>query len=166
MSSAETNRHRIRLAGPWRYHALWEYRQAEDGSLRVVDASEKGTARMPCDWGESLGAAFRGRVRYQRVFHWPAPLVDEESLWLALDGVDSIADIWLNDALIGQVTRESAFPRRIEISDRVLEQNRLVIEVECRPYPSEPEERRIRGDRVGLPGGLFGEVRLEVASRR
>lgn len=119
---------------------------------------------MPCDWGASLGAEFRGRVRYERTFHWTAPRADGEELWLVFAGVDAAAQVVLNGEPLGRVEGRST-PYRFEIASRLAAQNRLIVEIECLPQLTAAEERRLRGDRAGLPGGLFGEVRLEITQQ-
>ena len=52
-------------------------------------------------------------------------------------------------------------PTRFDVTGVLAERNELVIEVELPPL-SYADEQRLRPERAGLPGGLIGEVRLEI----
>jgi hypothetical protein len=117
---------------------------------------------MPTDWGASLGANFRGRVLYQRNFNCPTALEPHESVYLVVEGVDCLATIELNQKFVGGLTLASG-PGKFDITPRLLPRNDLRIEVAL-PLYTEVEEFRTREARIGLPGGLFGEVRLEICS--
>jgi beta-galactosidase/beta-glucuronidase len=117
---------------------------------------------MPADWGQSLGADFRGCVRYRRPFHGPTGLTPDLYLkvWLVLEGADARATVTLNGQPLGIVPGPDC-QTEFDVTTMLQEQNELIVVVECpacdgdRPLPRTP-------DRQQRPGGLIGEVRLEI----
>lgn len=145
--------HTIRLRGPWRYEV--RERLAGDASH-----ARSGKQKMPADWSSTLGADFRGTVRYSRVFHQPTGLEPEQQVWLVIDGVDSTAEITLNDTKLpacGAAPHNRATSGsnswRHEIQHLLSDNCELIIDV---THPPEAEEA----------GGLTGEVRLEIQTVR
>ncbi len=119
-----------------------------------------GRVTLPGDWGATLGAAFRGRVRYLRRFGRPTNLAAGQSVCLVCDGVDLRGAVWVNGRSLGPIDGYQA-ATRFEIGADLIERNQLVIEVELPPL-AHSAEQALRPGRAGLPGGLIGEVRLEI----
>ena len=97
--------HIIRLRGPWELEPLARFVAGVGDEFREEThyLPPGGKVSVPGDWGELLGPDFIGRVRYTRRFNCPTNLASDERVWLALDGVDSRADVALNGRPIGQV---------------------------------------------------------------
>ncbi len=151
--------HSIRLIGPWNYEVV-----ARSGGGPVAAATRlpsAGRVKMPTDWGDTLGDGFRGRVRYVRKFNRPTGLVEGITVWLAVDQVDAFGTVALNRRVLGPVATE---PKKFEIGDLLQAHNSIEIEVELPAQDGSCEVPR-RADRIGLPGGLIGEVRLEIHPR-
>ncbi len=142
--------HLIRLRGPWQYEPLERQRLAADGQTIADDAPlpPPGEAILPADWTRTLGADFRGRVRYRRPFGRPTNLAAGQAVWLVVGGVDLRGQAWLNDQPLGPVDgyRE---PARFLVTDRLAERNHLIIEVELPPLDFENEQRLRRPRRTG-----------------
>ena len=126
-------------------------------------AATPASCRRRAGWscpaiGRGIGRDFRGRVRHVRAFGRPTRLEPGEQVWLVVSAVDLAGTAELNGQPLGPLAgfRE---PTRFEVTDRLAERNELVIEVELPPL-AEADEQRLR--RAGLPGGLIGEVRLEI----
>jgi beta-galactosidase/beta-glucuronidase len=147
--------HVIRLCGPWEYDLL--ERSALGEASSTFDLPLSGKVQMPCDWSATLGDDFFGRVRYVRHFNSPTNLGPRERVWLVFDGADHSADVMLNGEPLGRFAGEGSV--RFEITQRLAPHNRLEVEVSLAP---EMFHSPARGHRVGLPGGLTGEVRLEI----
>lgn len=111
---------------------------------------------MPADWGDTLGAGFRGRVRYVRHFNWPGSLDTDERVWLVIDGVDTFGAAILNGTRLGEIDGY-AVPTAFDVHGLVRPSNELVLEVELPAQSPSP-----RPGREHLPGGPIGEVRLEI----
>jgi len=155
--------HVIRLRGPWDYEPLARCVLCPDGATREesTDLPASGRIQMPADWGATLGPDFRGRVRYVRRFGYPTGLEPHDRVWLVIDGADAMAAVRLNERLLGVVSGLHA-PARFDVTSALKDRNRLVADVEL-PILSEVAEQA-RQARAGLPGGLVGEVRLEIES--
>lgn len=144
--------HSIRLRGPWRFEVL--ERLAGDESRR-----DEGKQKMPADWTETLGADFRGTVRYTRTFHQPTGLEPGQQVWLVIEGVTSSGAVTLNDTRLpdcGSTAHDSQVDSpfwRQEIQHLLSANCQLIIDV---THPLDAE----------LPGGLTGEVRLEIQTVR
>lgn len=153
---AERGVHVIRLRGPW------EYRVLSGGSASRQEAfPQTGRMRMPADWGDALGADFRGRVEFSRRFARPTGLVSDQRVDLVLDGVDARARVLLNDAHLLEIPPGGS-ASRVEIGALLADRNRLIVEVELHEIEA-PGKAVVRPPgREHLPGGLFGEVRLEI----
>ena len=132
-----------------------------DGTYRPESEGLPAAARvtMPADWSATCGADFLGRVRYRRTFHRPTDLDSGERVFLVVEPARSSACVTLKGALVGVVY--SGEPAgRFEITDRLEEDNRLEIIVD---YPALDFMKSTVGDPSLLPpGGLVGEVRLEI----
>lgn len=159
--------HIIRLRGPWDYEPLSRTRLLPDGTIREEGAGElppAGRIQMPADWAETLGAEFRGRVRYTRRFGCPSGLATNDLIELVIVQVDALGAVHLNGRpLVGIPAGQ--LNTRVDITRRLQPRNELHVEVELPDVdPAAPTlPRPGRGDR---PGGLIGEVRLEIFPRR
>ena len=100
---------------------------------------------MPCNWGDTGLGEFTGRVRYQRSFGWVGRYSPDECVWLTFACVDRVADVWLNDHLLGR-------------HDGAAE----LFEFEVTPLLRRRNELRLEVDAAGGQGGICGEVALEV----
>lgn len=150
--------HVIRLRGPWDYAPLkcWQLQAGE--VVELSDVPPAGRVQMPCDWSESLGADYRGVVRFSRKFNRPTNLTS--MVYLVFAAIDGAARVELNGELLGQTERD-AIDLRFDVTHLIQLHNRLLVEVALRPLPP-ADEAAVRGPRADLGGGLIGEVRLEI----
>ena len=160
--SATRSPHVIRLRGPWEYEPLERLVLAADGTIATADEPlpAPGRAIMPADWGRTLGTDFRGRVRYLRNFGRPTNLAVGERVWLVCDGVDLRGEASLNGRPLGELHGYRA-ATRFDVTTELDARNELAIVVELPPLDDRTEQV-LRYDRVGLAGGIIGEVRLEI----
>ncbi len=167
--------HVIRLRGPWELQPL--ERDVPAGGDGMQHLEEKGSGvisektpdpfvvrpssyrvTVPGDWRESLGSDFCGRARYQRRFNRPTNLEADERVWLVLEAVDHQADVALNGHALG--TMRDLQPARFDITATLEPSNQLTVDVSLPAAVfADPTLRR---DRASQPGGLIGEVRLEI----
>ena len=155
--------HIIRLRGPWLYQPLARTVLLSDGSTEIEpgDLPPSGRVRLPCDWGDSLGQDFRGQVRFTRHFHRPTGLDQGQAVLLAVEQVDAWARIILNDHFLGEL-RAVASPGRFDVTNHLRERNELTVDVELPRVSAESTPLSRAVGREGKPGGLVGEVRLEI----
>lgn len=158
MTGAEST-HAIRLRGPWDYRVLARFVQLPSGSNCEDTASLPAPGRigMPADWGASLGADFRGRVLYARSFHKPTGLGPADRVALVFERVDFVATVRLNSRTMGEIRWEQG-RSEFDVTAGLARSNQLEVEIESCPVSSDAQ----RVGREGLPGGLIGEVRLEI----
>jgi hypothetical protein len=153
--------HTIRLRGPWNVEPLKRFVLQADGSYRATenDLPSATRATMPADWSALFGADFLGRVRYRRTFQKPTGLDSGERVWLVVEPAQSEACVlWKGDLLGFIYPSEPA--GRFDITDRLEDHNTLEI---CVDHPALDFMRSTVGDPTKLsPGGLVGEVRLEI----
>ncbi len=153
--------HTIRLRGPWSVEPIYRYLLQPDGSYQSTqdDLPPAGRATMPADWSALFGADFLGRVRYRRTFNKPTGLESGERVWLVVEPAQSEAwVIWKSD-LVGFIYPGEP-TGRFDITDRLEDHNTLEI---CVDHPALDFMRSTVGDPTKLPpGGLVGEVRLEI----
>jgi hypothetical protein len=116
---------------------------------------------MPADWGESLGTGFRGRVEYSRCFNRPTGLEPGQRVDLVLEGLDAFGSVALNGQRLGDIDAGAAAVR-IDISSLLADRNHLVVEVELPSADDSGNSPQRPAGREHLPGGLYGEVRLEI----
>jgi hypothetical protein len=114
---------------------------------------------MPADWSSAFGAEFRGRVRYHRVFQSPTGLDSGERVWLVVEPPRSRGAVQLNGKPLGDVSWGGP-SFRADITDLLQDHNRLEIVVE-NPTLDGDTSRNDDSD-IHLPGGLIGEVHLEI----
>jgi len=151
--------HTIRLRGPWQLEPVYRYVPRGDGRYAVQTDELPPAAKMtmPADWSDAFGPAFRGRVRYVRVFHAPPGLVPEERVWLVVEPQRTLARVAMAEEMLGTVAATGS-RGRWDITHRLSETNRLEIFVD---HPALENGQIAMGDPV-QPGGLVGEVRLEI----
>jgi len=157
--------HTIRLRGPWQLEPVVRYVPRADGRYdrHDHDLPKAAKMKMPADWGAVFGNDFLGRVRYVRTFHTPPGLVPEERVWLVVEPQRSAARVVMLEETLGVVAADSP-PQRFDVTHRLSPRNRLEIFVD---HPALNEGRSIAGDPASLPpGGLVGEVRLEIEEVR
>lgn len=102
--------------------------------------------QVPGSWEKVLGADFIGTARYTRHFNRPTGLDPHERVWLCCAGARQRASIQLNGQPIGECAHEQG--AQIDVTELLVPRNTLVIDVTT--------------DVVDPPGGLTGEVRLEI----
>ena len=153
--------HIIRLRGPWQLQAVARFAARADGHYGVVrdDLPTSTRATMPADWSESFGPGFLGRVRYVRTFQKPTGLDAGERVWLVVEAPRSKAIVRLADQSLGSVLVDGP-AGRFDISSLLADRNMLEIMVE-HPVPDE-QSHSVDAAAICLPGGLIGEVRLEI----
>jgi hypothetical protein len=136
-----------------------------DGSTEPVlgDLPPAGSVQMPCDWGSTLGINFRGQVLYTRHFGCPTSLEEEDRVVLVVQRVDAFATIALNAQPIG-IAPSGGHAARLDVSTLLGPRNQLAILVEL-PEVTPESASLDRPGREGLPGGLVGEVFLEIIPR-
>ncbi|MGD9632063.1 MAG: hypothetical protein AB7G28_25060 [Pirellulales bacterium] len=157
--------HTIRLRGPWQLEPVFRYVRRHDGGFERVERDLPAATRMhvPGDWNTALGNDFLGRVRYVRTFHAPPGLQFDERVWLVVEPQRSLARVVLVEESLGVVT--AAGPDgRFDITHRLSPTNKLEIFVD---HPAIEEDCTTSGTvELSLPGGLVGEVRLEILEVR
>ncbi|MCH5376405.1 MAG: hypothetical protein JJ992_20750 [Planctomycetes bacterium] len=154
--------HVIRLRGPWRCEALARTRRRADGTSEIVSGElpPAGQIQVPSDWGEVLGENFRGRVRYSRRFNRPSGMSAVRRVDLVIECVDAFGAVALNDDVLGTIP-PGLHVFRSDLTARLKPHNRLTIDVEL-PECLDFSAALARRGRDGRPGGLIGEVRLEI----
>jgi hypothetical protein len=153
--------HTIRLRGPWQLEPVYRYVRCGDGHYACSTDELPPAAKMimPADWSDAFGPEFCGRVRYVRVFHAPPGLVPEERVWLVVEPQRSLARVAMAEETLGTVAA-SGPPGRWDITHRLSETNRLEIFVD---HPALDDAELTSAETASLPpGGLVGEVRLEI----
>lgn len=153
--------HTIRLRGPWNVEPLARFVLQADGTYRPERENLPPAAKMtmPADWSAALGADFLGRVRYHRVFQTPTGLENGERVFLVVEPPHSEAYIMLQGSRMGFVCLGEP-AGRFDVTDRLEDHNRLEIFVN---HPALNYLPSTVGDPTLLPpGGLVGEVRLEI----
>jgi hypothetical protein len=153
--------HTIRLRGPWEVQAIAQFVLQPDGTYKPESDTLPPSTRatMPADWSETLGSDFLGRVRYRRSFNKPTGLESGERVWLVVEPPRSSACIIWKGDLVGFVYPNEPLGR-FDITERIEDHNQLDIFVD---HPDLEYMRSTVGDPKLLPpGGLIGEVRLEI----
>ena len=152
--------HSIRLRGPWQYTPLATTRwtracQSEETGTEVPCP---GTMNIPCDWSNALGQDFQGKVLFQRHFHKPTGLQDEDNVRIRIEQVNALADVFLNHEAIGTVKAEdgSTF---FDIEDKLEHRNLLEIIVD---FPLVDDQSGQLVTIQDLSGVITGEIQLEI----
>ncbi len=152
--------HTIRLRGPWVLEPLQRYvkrsRGGFDRSTSGLPPCDRG--QMPADWRETMGRDFLGVVRYSRKFNRATILADDR-VWLVIEPPRFCGHVRLNGKALGYV-RFGGDAGRFDITGLLEEHNRVDIDVE---HPELDDEGNApdKGSEF-VPGGLVGEVRLEI----
>jgi hypothetical protein len=131
-----------------------------DGVYRATDDDLPPAARatMPADWSALFGADFLGRVRYRRTFQKPTGLDSGERVFLVVEGPRSGGRVELGREPLGTILEGAAL--RVDITERLEDHNTLEVEVD---HPVLDETcNPLRTPTRSAPGGLVGEVRLEI----
>jgi len=138
--------HPIRLRGPWQYAPVSRRERQADGAITdtTTDLPPAGRVTMPCDWRETLGSDFVGRVRFHRHFGCPTAVEPHETIWLVMEAFDAGAQALLNGTPLGET--QPGEPARFNITGKLNQRNELVLDITA-PQP---------------PAGPIGEVRLEI----
>jgi hypothetical protein len=154
--------HVIRLRGPWQVRPLARTVLVAGGSTEETPGPlpPAGRSEVPSDWGDALGRDFRGRVRYLRRFGCPTGLGEQDRVELVVERVDAFGAVWLNSQSLGPIPAGGRAVR-FDITARLQPRNELVLQVEL-PALIAGSPPLARPGREGLPGGLIGEVRLEI----
>jgi hypothetical protein len=154
--------HTIRLRGPWQLEPLEQYVACSDGRYELnAQALPPGSRMtMPADWSSTFGDGFLGRVRYHRVFQTPTGLESGERVWLVVEPPRSRGVVKLNGKSLGDI-RWRRPERRFDITGLLEDyNNRLEIVVE---HPAlDGDSAADDYSDINRPGGLIGEVRLEI----
>jgi hypothetical protein len=151
--------HTIRLRGPWQLEPILRFVPQADGAYRWVKDGLPPAARetMPADWSSCFGPDFLGRVRYHRIFQKPTGLDSGERVFLVVEPPRSRGAVSISNRLLGEV-EQGGLPSRFDITACLADHNRLEIIVEHPRSCDSPIDAQ-------LPGGLIGEVRLEIEER-
>ncbi len=153
--------HTIRLRGPWQLEPVKRFIPQFDGSYRPIEDNLPSSARakMPADWCETVGPDFLGVVRYSRNFNRPTNLEEHERVWLVVEPPRSCGRVRVNGEFLGYVRFDSA-AGRFDITRLLKEHNSVGIDVE---HPELDDHGNVPDqDSLQVPGGLIGEVRLEI----
>ncbi len=124
-----SERHRIRLRGPWEVTGIEPARP----STRMT---------LPCSWREGGWSGFAGLARHVRLFGRPRQNETSERVWLVVAGVTGQGRVRLNGEELGTI--EGRFEH--DVSDLLQERNRLEIDV------------RAEGDDGGVTGEVALEI--------
>ena len=152
--------HIIRLRGPWQLEPLARYVARADGSYdrTTADLPAAFQATMPADWSATLGPDFVGVVRYARNFQRPTGLEPGDKVWLVVEPPRSTATVRLADQDLGTVSHGEP-AARFDITQLMADHNDLEIVVRHSKFDEDHPTGR---DPLDAPGGLVGEVRLEI----
>ena len=152
--------HSIRLRGPWQYTPIATTRWTEDGQSEETGTSvpEPGKMKIPCDWSDSLGNNFRGKVLFQRHFHQPTGLADGDVVRIRIEQINAWADVFLNHEAIGSTSAKSGSVT-FDIEDKLEPRNLLEIVVD---FPAVDDQSDALSTIPELSGGITGEVQLEI----
>lgn len=127
--------HRIRLRGPWECVPL----AAPAGTIAPMPRR----ITMPGRFADHGLAGFAGRALFTRKFGYPGRIDDHERVWITCAGMDGMAEIRLNNALLAN---EHLGPFGFDVTAILKQHNRLEVTIAA------------DSDRAGL----WGEVALEV----
>ncbi|MFB7251128.1 glycoside hydrolase family 2 TIM barrel-domain containing protein [Microbacterium sp. NPDC056234] len=135
------------LAGVWRFRVSPSLRSAPD-DWRTADTDAWGNIEVPGHWNlQGYGSPAYSNVQmpfpvdppfapdknpigdYRREFAASAEVLAHPVQWLRFDGIESAAEIWLNDVLLG-TTRGSRLTHEFDVTGILTpETNRLAIRV-------------------------------------
>ena len=119
---------------------------------------------MPADWSAAFGARFsRPRPLRAARFNSPPGLQPDERVWLVVEPQRSVARVLMVEETLGTVAADGP-PQRFDITHRLSPHNRLEIIVD-HPALVDGRSSEAAAELVS-PGGLVGEVRLEIEETR
>jgi hypothetical protein len=126
--------------------------------LTIVDSAPQ-SADVPGDWSSLVPAEFRGTLQFTRFFNRPTGIDASVEVHLCFALVDGHAEVALNGESLGIACWPDC-PQRFNITHLLENRNELVVRLSLldtpRPTPRPPS----RG--ADSPGGLIGEVQLEI----
>ena len=156
--------HTIRLRGPWNYLPLCRTTWTAEGTSTETEGvvPPGGRLNMPADWQSILGNDFFGRVRFERHFHCPTGLTEQDRVFIAIEQVDALGSVQLNGQHLGDIPA-TAGPTRFDITILLQQRNRLEVVVDLPRLQAESAPLE-RPGREQLAGGLIGEVALQIES--
>ena len=156
--------HTIRLRGPWNYVPLCRTLWTAAGTSQKIEGPvpAAGRLKMPANWQETLGEDFFGRVCYQRAFHCPTGLTDQDQVFIMIDQVDALGFVTLNGQHLGDIPA-GADPTRFEITILLQQRNQLEVVVDL-PMTDANSAPLKRPNPQQRSGGLIGEVKIEIQS--
>jgi hypothetical protein len=152
--------HTIRLRGPWQLEPIRRYVEPGRGG---DDISKSGLppaiqCQMPADWCGTMGHDFLGAVRHSRKFNRPTNL-ERDRVCLVVEPPRSCGLVRVNRQVLGYVRFGSA-AGRFDITELLEDHNVVEIDVE---HPELDDNGNALDDGCAqVPGGLVGEVRLEI----
>jgi hypothetical protein len=118
-----------------------------------------GRSTMPADWSDLFGRDFFGRVAYCRTFQKLTGLESGERAFLVVEPPRSRGVISLSGKPLGEVVWGGS-SARFDVTDLLGDHNRLEVVVE---HPVLDGAALADDDDFSQsPGGLVGEVRLEI----
>jgi hypothetical protein len=101
-------------------------------------------------------------VRYQRRFNRPTGLDDGHTVYISFAAVDCFGEVSLNGKSLGRVVGDRP-PQRFLVTDLLQPTNELSVVVELpQDDPNSEPLPRPAASGKNSPGGLIGEVRLEI----
>jgi Glycosyl hydrolase 2 galactose-binding domain-like len=156
--------HTIRLRGPWQFEPVAVYIKRAGGDYveRTTDLPPGAKSTMPADWSDAFGPHFLGRVCYRRTFQKPTGLGGGDQVWLVVEPARSLAAVELNGTPLGTMRANDA-AARFDITRLLADRNALAVEVS---HPAvDANGRPTEYSDIDSPGGLVGEVRLEIQER-
>ena len=157
--------HTIRLRGPWQLEPLQRYVKRSFGGYDSLTVGLRASDRsqMPADWGQFLGPDVLGA----RAISVASSKADEarirdDRVWLVVEPPRSCGLVRVNRTFVGNLRYGSA-AGRFDITDLIEDHNVVDIDVE---HPELDDDGNAPDDGgIYVPGGLIGEVRLEIEER-
>jgi beta-mannosidase len=159
----------VNLSGTWRA-------QVADEDLRrafptgELDDSAWPELEVPGHWRSTPAfAGHDGPLLYRRRFDFPPPGPGRR-VWLTLDGLFYLGDVWLDGAYVGD-TEGYFFPHTFDVTQAMRDRREhlLAVEVTCAPAAHRTAKRNITGvfehwdclDPDWNPGGIWRPVRVD-----
>ena len=155
--------HTIRLRGPWQYTPLAHTYWTADGQSQEsnTDVPPPGRLKLPADWSSELGADFRGKVLFQRTFHCPTGLQENDIVQVQIDSVDALGTVYVNNNTVGELELGQS-NLSFEIQQHLEATNLLEILVDL-PAIDDASAPLPRPNRApDQAGGITGEVQLNI----
>jgi beta-mannosidase len=159
----------VDLSGTWRAQVADEdLRRAFPGV--ELDDSPWPELDVPGHWRSAPAfAGHDGPMLYRRRFDFPPPEPGRR-IWLTLEGLFYLGDVWLDGAYVGD-TEGYFFPHTFDVTEAMRERREhlLAVEVTCTPPTDRTAKRNITGvfehwdclDPDWNPGGIWRPVRVD-----